>query len=75
MLPVTSGASSSRRDNSVLATAIKQLKRRFGRKLRRALRQRRLVFFGLTCLVLISWWLLRTLQSQSISKVVSILHL
>lgn len=73
MLPVTSTGYISRRDKSVLATAIKQLKRRFGRKLRRALRKRRLVFVGLTCLVLISWWILGTLQSRAISKVVSLI--
>ena len=72
MLPVTSSGYSSRRDNSVLATAIKQLKRRFGRKLRQACRKRRLVFAGLTCLVLISWWILGALQSKAISNAVSI---
>ena len=72
MLPVTSGGYSSRRDNSVLATAIKQLKRRFGRKLRRAFRKRRLVFVGLTCLVLTSWWILGTLQAKAISNAVSV---
>lgn len=72
MLPVTSSGYSSRRDNFVLATATKQLKRRFGRKLRRAFRKRRLVFVGLTCLVLISWWILGALQSKAISDAVSI---
>lgn len=72
MLPVTSSGYSSRRDNSVLATAVKQLKRRFGRKLRRAFRKRRLVLVGLTCLVLISWWILGALQSKAISNAVRI---
>ena len=63
MLPVTSGACSSQRDKSVLATAIKQLKRRFGRKLRRALKKRRLALIGLTVVVLVVWWTSRSLKT------------
>ena len=56
MLPVTSGNYSSRRDKSVFSTAIRQLKRRFGRKVRRALRKRRVLFCGLALIVLLVWW-------------------
>lgn len=72
MLPVTSTAYDSRRHSPVLATAIKQLKRRFGRKLRRAFRTRRLIFVGLTFVVLVVWWISRALQSTPIITVVSV---
>ena len=72
MLPVTSTGYDNRRHSPVLATAIKQLKRRFGRKVRRAFRTRRLILVGLTFVVLVVWWIFRALQATPIITVVSI---
>ena len=61
MLPVTSGAfTSSGHDQSVLSTAVKQLRRRFGRKLRRLFRKHRLLLFGLILALSLLWCFRRT---------------
>ncbi len=65
MLPVTSGNYRSGQDKSVLATAIKQLKRRFGRKLRRSLQKQRFLLLGLGVVLLIVWWLSRAVRPVS----------
>ena len=71
MLPVTSSRYSSRRASPVLATAIKQLKRRFGRNLRQTFKTRRLVLVGLTFVVLLVWWLARALHHKPTIALVS----
>ena len=62
MLPVTSGSYNSGRDKSVLSTAIKQLKRRFGRRLRRTLRKHRFLLGGIAFAVVFIWWLTRAVR-------------
>lgn len=62
MLPVTSSSYSSGRDKSVLSTAIKQLKRRFGRRLRRSLHNQRFVLGGLVVAILFLWWFTRAVK-------------
>ena len=63
MLPVTSGGfTSSGRDKSVLSTAIKQLRRRFGRKFRRLLRKHRLLLIGLVIALGLLWWFRRAVR-------------
>lgn len=63
MLPVLSGGfTSSGRDKSVLSTAIKQLRRRFGRKLRRLLRKHRLLFIVLVVGCSLLWWFRRAVK-------------
>ncbi len=62
MLPVTSSSYSSGRDKSVLSTAIKQLKRRFGRRLRRSLHKQRFILGGLAVGILFLWWFTRAVK-------------
>jgi len=62
MLPVTSSSYSSGRDKSVLSTAIKQLKRRFGRRLRRSLHKQRFVLGGLAVGFLFLWWFTKAVK-------------
>lgn len=66
MLPVTSGAfTSSGRDQSVLSTAVKQLRRRFGRKLRRLFRKHRLLLVGLVLGLSLLWCFRRAGRAES----------